>query len=237
MSGLVNGSRYLIDEVGAALERDTRDGPELDPSDLRRLAALSKRVERVFGSPQDVEWAIDQDNRLLLLQSRPVTTELRGAPRARSTGRARSPRRSPSRSPSSSTTCGCRPCATRCARPCCSPAPPRSATSRPAEVVVSVHGHVGIDLRLAGDIVPRLTLWGRLDPRPPARRLVGAWRVGRLRAALPRLAEHLLDQADADLEAVPPLSELTNRQIIAPAPPEPGRCSVRCTPTRSSWAC
>ena len=57
-------------------------------------------------------------------------------------------------------------------------------------------------------------MWRRLDPRPPARRLVGAWRVGRLRAALPRLAEHLLDQADADLEAVPPLTELTNRQII-----------------------
>ena len=46
---------------------------------------------------------------------------------------------------------------------------------------------------------------------PPA----GAWRVGRLRSALPRLAEHLLDRTDADLEAVPPLSELTSRQLIA----------------------
>jgi rifampicin phosphotransferase len=47
------------------------------------------------------------------------------------------------------------------------------------------------------------------------RRMRGAWRVGRLRAALPRLAETLLDRTDADLEAVPPLTELTSRQLIA----------------------
>ena len=42
-----------------------------------------------------------------------------------------------------------------------------------------------------------------------------AWRVGRLRSALPRLAENLIDRTDADLEAVPALSELTGRQLIA----------------------
>ena len=47
------------------------------------------------------------------------------------------------------------------------------------------------------------------------RKLRGAWRVGRLRAALPALSERLLDRADADLEAVPALSELTSRQLIA----------------------
>ena len=52
----------------------------------------------------------------------------------------------------------------------------------------------------------------RFRPRTASR---GAWRVGRLRAALPRLAEHLLDRVDADLEAVPALAELTSRQLIA----------------------
>jgi pyruvate,water dikinase len=214
VSGLVNGSRYLIDEVGAALERDTRDGPELDPFDLRRLAALSRRVERVFGSPQDVEWAIDAENRLLLLQSRPVTTELRGAPRGPIYGPGPVAETFPEPLTELEHDLWVPPLrdAVREAVLLAGTASRRDVAA--SEVVVSVHGHVGIDLGLAGDITPRLTLWGRLDPRPPARRLVGAWRVGRLRAALPRLAEHLLDEADADLEAVPPLTELTNRQII-----------------------
>jgi rifampicin phosphotransferase len=46
-------------------------------------------------------------------------------------------------------------------------------------------------------------------------RLRGAWRVGRLRSALPQLAEHLLDRVDHDLEAVPALPELTSRQLLA----------------------
>ena len=84
-----------------------------------------------------------------------------------------------------------------------------------SDVVVSVDGHVAIDLRLAGEIKPKMTLLHRLNPIPASRRLRGAWRVGRLRSALPRLAEHLLDRTDADLEAVPALSDLTSRQLIA----------------------
>jgi rifampicin phosphotransferase len=39
--------------------------------------------------------------------------------------------------------------------------------------------------------------------------------VGRLRSAMPALAEHLCDQVDRDLERIPALSDLTSRQIIA----------------------
>jgi pyruvate,water dikinase len=82
-------------------------------------------------------------------------------------------------------------------------------------VVVCVDGHVAIDLRLAGEITPKRTILHVLNPIPAIRRLRGAWRVGRLRSALPRLAENLLDRTDADLEAVPALSELTERQLLA----------------------
>ncbi|HJR26831.1 MAG TPA: PEP-utilizing enzyme, partial [Acidimicrobiales bacterium] len=58
-------------------------------------------------------------------------------------------------------------------------------------------------------------LVGRLNPLPAVRRLHGAWRVGRLRRALPHLAGHLLDRTDADLRSVPELSTLTNRQLLA----------------------
>jgi pyruvate,water dikinase len=84
-----------------------------------------------------------------------------------------------------------------------------------SDIVVSVDGRVAIDLRLAGEIQPPRTLAHALNPVPAARRLRGAWRVGRLRAALPHLAERLLDRVDGDLEAVPALDTLTNRQLIA----------------------
>jgi len=40
---------------------------------IHELVALGKKVEQHYGSPQDIEWAQDQDGNLLLLQSRPET--------------------------------------------------------------------------------------------------------------------------------------------------------------------
>ena len=37
------------------------------------MAELAKRVERHYGCPQDVEWALDAAGDVLLLQSRPET--------------------------------------------------------------------------------------------------------------------------------------------------------------------
>lgn len=41
---------------------------------LLALARLGHRVEEHFGSPQDIEWAIDADETLWLTQARPITT-------------------------------------------------------------------------------------------------------------------------------------------------------------------
>jgi pyruvate,water dikinase len=45
----------------------------LDEQRLAELVAVAQRVERHFGCHQDIEWAIDRDGELFLLQSRPVT--------------------------------------------------------------------------------------------------------------------------------------------------------------------
>lgn len=45
----------------------------LDGEALARLVAIGRRIERHFGSHQDVEWAIDRAGELFVLQSRPVT--------------------------------------------------------------------------------------------------------------------------------------------------------------------
>jgi pyruvate,water dikinase len=45
----------------------------LDDDALHELVDMAKRVEKHFGSPQDIEWAITSDGELFVLQSRPVT--------------------------------------------------------------------------------------------------------------------------------------------------------------------
>ncbi len=46
----------------------------LSKEQIRAVADLCRRCNVHFGSPQDIEWAIDQDDTLWLLQSRPITT-------------------------------------------------------------------------------------------------------------------------------------------------------------------
>jgi pyruvate,water dikinase len=46
----------------------------LDDTQILAVAALGLRAEEHYGRPQDVEWAIDPDDRIWLVQSRPITT-------------------------------------------------------------------------------------------------------------------------------------------------------------------
>lgn len=50
------------------------DEPCLDGQQLRALTDIGSRVEQLFGSPQDIEWAFAPDGKLWLTQSRPITT-------------------------------------------------------------------------------------------------------------------------------------------------------------------
>ena len=52
---------------------ERRDRPCLEPDRLAALVELGRRVEKHFGSLQDVEWAIDRDGSPFVLQARPVT--------------------------------------------------------------------------------------------------------------------------------------------------------------------
>src|SRR5690606_20678543 len=80
VAGEVAGSRYVLDPHGAVVEFTRGDGPALSRQQLRELARLAAGVAETLGGPQDVEWAYDRDGTLWLLQARPVTTEVRGAP-------------------------------------------------------------------------------------------------------------------------------------------------------------
>ena len=80
VSGEVDGSRYVLDTDGDVIESTVADEGRLPKTALRQLVELSARTAEVYGGPQDVEWAIDDDGELWVLQSRPVTTEVRGVP-------------------------------------------------------------------------------------------------------------------------------------------------------------
>ena len=64
------------EETGETVERpvpeDRRGRRVLDDQELADLVALGEEIERYYGQPQDVEWAIDDG--IYLLQSRPITT-------------------------------------------------------------------------------------------------------------------------------------------------------------------
>jgi pyruvate, water dikinase len=53
---------------------DSRDAesPSLEPGYWQLLAEWGARIERHFGAPQDIEWALDRSGRMWVLQARPL---------------------------------------------------------------------------------------------------------------------------------------------------------------------
>ncbi len=58
-----------VEEPVPDAEQDT---PSLDEDHLRLLAGFALKIEEHFGGPQDIEWAIDADGHLYVLQTRPL---------------------------------------------------------------------------------------------------------------------------------------------------------------------
>ena len=52
---------------------DLRKEPCLSDDELEALRVIARKVERHYGRPQDIEWAVDASGQILLLQSRPET--------------------------------------------------------------------------------------------------------------------------------------------------------------------
>jgi len=97
VEGLVRPDRWIVSAEGVVISSQIADkdiavvpGPHegtaqipVDPSCRRRpslsveslhqLSQMAAECERLFGSPQDIEWAV-RDGRVWLLQSRPITS-------------------------------------------------------------------------------------------------------------------------------------------------------------------
>jgi pyruvate,water dikinase len=55
--------------------QEMQDQPCLSPEQIKVLAAYGVKLEEHYHCPQDVEWALDQDGRILVLQSRPLVLQ------------------------------------------------------------------------------------------------------------------------------------------------------------------
>ena len=55
-----------------AISAEQRTTPALDEDALARLAEIGLRIERYTRCPQDIEWALDEDGEVFVLQARPL---------------------------------------------------------------------------------------------------------------------------------------------------------------------
>ena len=212
VAGTVQGSRYALRRNGRIIETEVGPGgATLGGARRRALAALAGQAERAFGSPQDVEWAIDQQGRLWLLQSRPVTAT---GSATKVTGPVLGPgpiaETFPDQLSLLEEDLWVEPMreALRTALTIARAAPRRRVETSP--LIASFEGRVAVDLELLG-VATRPKRWlSRLNPRPPLRRLRASWDVGRLRVALPVLVDQLVTQIDDELAQLPPLAELND---------------------------
>jgi phosphohistidine swiveling domain-containing protein len=94
VSGAINPGRVSIRRptsdrpTGASLYRWTKTASPDDPApaeafllndlQIAKLARLALDIEHTFGAPQDIEWAIDGDGELWIVQSRPITARPKG---------------------------------------------------------------------------------------------------------------------------------------------------------------
>lgn len=57
----------------ATVPKTLQNQPALPDETIVRLAQYGEQIERHYGVPQDIEWAVDERNRIFILQARPET--------------------------------------------------------------------------------------------------------------------------------------------------------------------
>lgn len=217
VGGTAVADHYVLTRHGH-IERATVHGepPQLDRALRRALTRMARRAERVFGAPQDVEWLVDPADRLWLLQSRPVTAVAATDEGRNSVLLGPGPLAETFPTPLAALEADLwipplRDGLTRALRT--SGAVSNRSLDR-SPVVTTVGGWAAADLELIGVVEARTSLRRRIDPVAILRRLATAWRVGRLRVAMPGLAQDLVATVDRDLATIPRLDTLTTDELV-----------------------
>jgi len=68
--------REVADGAGGVREEEVaeseREAALLTPAQVERLARFGEMIENLYGMPQDIEWALDHEGNLFILQARPL---------------------------------------------------------------------------------------------------------------------------------------------------------------------
>lgn len=219
VSGEQSGTNYHVTRSGRLLRTEPPERERdrvLGRGELHRLARLARRARQLFGGPQDIEFAFDRDGGLWLLQSRPITAMAVRPPRgARLLGPGPVAETLPDALRPLEEDLWVTPMSRGLAAALDIGATVPRRRLRGTPVVTTVGGRPAADLELLGEVPPRHRVLSVLNPLPGARKLSAAWRVGRLRSALPRLAVDLLADVDRRLAETPPPSEMDRSELIA----------------------
>lgn len=83
VDGSAEPDSYAVDPTGPVILSEHRGGRPgaaaastavLSGREVLSVAALGMRVQALFGAPQDVEWTMDADGSIWVVQARPITT-------------------------------------------------------------------------------------------------------------------------------------------------------------------
>jgi len=74
VQGLVTPDNFLIDKKSLTIINKNLTLNTLSDNQVIELSKLAILIENHYNFPQDIEWAIDQNNKIFILQSRPITT-------------------------------------------------------------------------------------------------------------------------------------------------------------------
>lgn len=74
VSGIVNPQKIIVNKNTQEIIKVINNGQMvLNSNELRQLVEISLKIEKLFGQPQDIEWAIAK-GQIYILQTRPITT-------------------------------------------------------------------------------------------------------------------------------------------------------------------
>jgi len=214
VSGLDDGWTAVLSPRGRVLENRGGAALVIGRPTLRALARLAARASAAFGGPQDIEWAVDDDSTVWLLQSRPITTPT-GRPGGPVLGTGPLAETFPEPLSTLESDMWLAPLSEGLEQALLLTGTASQGALRRRPVVRDIDGWAVADLGHLGLAPVRHKVLRRLDPRPPARRLRAAWRTGRLTRALPALARDIVEQVDRDLAEVPRIDELSNGALLA----------------------
>lgn len=76
VQGEIIPDNFIVDKETLEVKNSDLQHEKQTISDdnIEGLVKLGKKIEEHYGKPQDIEWAIDEQNKIWILQSRPITT-------------------------------------------------------------------------------------------------------------------------------------------------------------------